>query len=104
MLEIIIAVSLLFPTCSRQVGFWTSSEFRRATTPIEIGFSFDPCVSVSIRGRFCLSEIFSRPNHYLNGPRMDTDTHGSESELTEAVVGAAFEVANVLGAGFLERV
>ena len=35
---------------------------------------------------------------------MDTDTHGSESELTEAVIGAAFEVANVLGAGFLEKV
>ena len=35
---------------------------------------------------------------------MDTDTHGSEPELTEAVIGAAFEVANVLGAGFLERV
>jgi len=33
---------------------------------------------------------------------MDTDTHGSESELTGAVIGAAFEVANVLGAGFLE--
>jgi len=35
---------------------------------------------------------------------MDTDTHGWESELTEAVIGAAFEVANVLGAGFLERI
>ncbi|MBN9661227.1 MAG: GxxExxY protein [Acidobacteria bacterium] len=35
---------------------------------------------------------------------MDTDTHGSESEITEAVIGAAFEVANVLGAGFLEKV
>ena len=35
---------------------------------------------------------------------MDTDTHGSESELTEAVIGSAFEVANVLGAGFLEKV
>jgi GxxExxY protein len=35
---------------------------------------------------------------------MDTDTHGSEPELTEAVIGAAFEVANVLGAGFLERI
>jgi GxxExxY protein len=28
----------------------------------------------------------------------------SESELTEAVIGSAFEVANVLGAGFLEKV
>jgi len=35
---------------------------------------------------------------------MDTDTHGSESDLTEAVIGSAFEVANVLGAGFLEKV
>jgi GxxExxY protein len=35
---------------------------------------------------------------------MDTDGHGSESELTEAVIGSAFEVANVLGAGFLEKV
>ena len=36
---------------------------------------------------------------------MDTDhPHGSESELTEAVIGSAFEVANVWGAGFLEKV
>ena len=40
----------------------------------------------------------------IDGPRMDTDTHGSEVELTEAVIGSAFEVANVLGPGFLERV
>jgi len=33
---------------------------------------------------------------------MDTDAHGSK--LTEAVIGSAFEVANVLGAGFLEKV
>jgi GxxExxY protein len=33
---------------------------------------------------------------------MDTDSHGSD--LTEAVIGSAFEVANVLGAGFLEKV
>ncbi len=33
---------------------------------------------------------------------MDTDAH--ESELTEAVIGSSFEVANVLGAGFLEKV
>src|SRR5579862_2048379 len=35
---------------------------------------------------------------------MDTESHGSELDLTEAVIGAAFEVANVLGAGFLEKV
>jgi len=35
---------------------------------------------------------------------MDTDTHGSESDLTKAAIGSAFEVANVLGAGFLEKV
>ena len=33
---------------------------------------------------------------------MDTDAHGSD--LTEEVIGSAFEVANVLGAGFLEKV
>src|SRR5947207_16008539 len=35
---------------------------------------------------------------------MDTDAHGSESSLTEAVIGSAFEIANVLGVGFLEKV
>jgi len=35
---------------------------------------------------------------------MDTDAHEWESDLTEAVIGSAFEVANVLGAGFLEKV
>ena len=35
---------------------------------------------------------------------MDTDAHEWESELTEAVIGSTFEAANVLGAGFLERV
>src|ERR1700692_1282762 len=35
---------------------------------------------------------------------MATDAHGFESDLTEAVIGSAFEVANVLGAGFLEKV
>jgi GxxExxY protein len=34
---------------------------------------------------------------------MHTDAHGSESDLTEVVIGSAFEVANVLGAGFLEK-
>src|SRR5215471_17673606 len=33
---------------------------------------------------------------------MDTDIRGSD--LTEAVIGSAFEVANVLGCGFLEKV
>jgi hypothetical protein len=40
----------------------------------------------------------------MEGPRMDTDAHGSESDLTEAVIGSACEAANVLGAGFLESV
>lgn len=35
---------------------------------------------------------------------MDMDARGSDADLTEAVIGAAFEVANVLGAGFLEKV
>jgi GxxExxY protein len=40
---------------------------------------------------------------------MHTDEHGSERAkfvdvLTESVLGAAFEIANVLGAGFLEKV
>ncbi len=33
---------------------------------------------------------------------MHTDSHGSE--ITEKIIGAAFEVANILGAGFLEKV
>jgi len=35
---------------------------------------------------------------------MDTDAHGLESDLTEIVIGSAFEIAKVLGAGFLEKV
>ncbi len=35
---------------------------------------------------------------------MDTDKHGFEDPLTEVVLGAAFEVANTLGPGFLEKV
>ena len=35
---------------------------------------------------------------------MDTDAHERESDLTEVVIGAAFEVANVIGAGFLEKI
>ena len=35
---------------------------------------------------------------------MDTDAHGSESGLTEVVIGSAFEISRVLGAGFLEKV
>ena len=34
---------------------------------------------------------------------MDTDAHGLETDLTEAVSGSAFEVAKVLGSGFLEK-
>ena len=35
---------------------------------------------------------------------MNTDEHGYFDLLTERVLGAVFEVANTLGAGFLERV
>jgi GxxExxY protein len=35
---------------------------------------------------------------------MDTDLHGWESDLTRTVIGAAFEISRVLGAGFLEKV
>ena len=35
---------------------------------------------------------------------MDADTHGWHAELSEAVIGSAFEIANILGAGFLEKV
>ena len=35
---------------------------------------------------------------------MDTDAHERESDLTEVVIGAAFEVANVIGSGLLEKV
>ena len=35
---------------------------------------------------------------------MDTDSHGLEPDLTEAIIGSAFEVANVLGAGFMEKI
>jgi GxxExxY protein len=36
---------------------------------------------------------------------MDTDQHGfTNKDLTERVLGAVFEVANTLGAGFLEKV
>jgi GxxExxY protein len=37
-------------------------------------------------------------------PQMDTDAHGCSDSLTERVIGAAFEVSNVLGPGFLEKV
>ncbi len=35
---------------------------------------------------------------------MDTDAHGWETNLTEAVIGSAFEVSKALGAGLLEKV
>jgi GxxExxY protein len=35
---------------------------------------------------------------------MNTDEHGYLESLTERVLGAIFEVSNVLGAGFLEKV
>jgi GxxExxY protein len=37
-------------------------------------------------------------------PRMDTDAHGLQADLSEAVLRSAFEIAKVLGAGFLEKV
>jgi GxxExxY protein len=37
-------------------------------------------------------------------PRINTDEHGFLDPLIERVIGAAFEVSNVLGAGFLEKV
>jgi GxxExxY protein len=35
---------------------------------------------------------------------MDTNAHESKTDFSEDVIGAAFEVANVLGAGFLEKI
>ena len=35
---------------------------------------------------------------------MHTHAHRLEPNLTEAVIGSAFEVSKVLGAGFLEKV
>lgn len=44
----------------------------------------------------------------MNKPRINTDEHGSISEeelsVTRPIIAAALEVANVLGAGFLEKV
>ena len=51
-----------------------------------------------------ICEILAMLRGLIEWPRMDTDAHGSESDVTEAVIGSAFEVANVLGAGFLEKV
>ena len=48
--------------------------------------------------------FFSAADTKFNEPQMDTDTHGSESNLTETVIGSAFEISRVLGAGFLEKV
>lgn len=39
-----------------------------------------------------------------NGPLMNTDQRGSLNALSEQVIGAVFEVSNLLGAGFLEKV
>lgn len=60
--------------------------------------------SVSIRAKLPSSVVrtFRRVGNFINGPQMDTDAHGSD--LTQAVIGSAFEVANVLGTGFLEKV
>ena len=35
---------------------------------------------------------------------MDTDAHELESDLTDVVIGSAFGISRVLGAGFLEKV
>lgn len=35
---------------------------------------------------------------------MNADEHGSLNDLTRKVIGAAIEVSNILGAGFLEKV
>jgi GxxExxY protein len=35
---------------------------------------------------------------------MDTDAHGLETILTEAVIGSALDISKVLGAVFLEKV
>ena len=51
-----------------------------------------------------ICEILAILRVLIEWPRMDTDAHGSESDVTEALIGSAFEVANVLGAGFLEKV
>ena len=40
----------------------------------------------------------------MKGPRMDTNAHGLQPDLTGVVIGSAFEVVNLLGAGFLEKV
>jgi hypothetical protein len=51
-----------------------------------------------------LYEIFAPFGKQGNEPQMDTDAHESESDLTRAVIGAAFEISKVLAAGFLEKV
>ena len=45
--------------------------------------------------------------YYVFGPRMNTNQHELRTpadEIIQRVIGAAYEVANVLGAGFLEKV
>ena len=37
-------------------------------------------------------------------PRMDTGERGAVNSLTEKIIGCAYEVSNVLGCGFLEKV
>ena len=61
------------------------------------------------RDNWALEFVCIRGPHRMSGakrfrPRMDTDAHEWESDLTEVVIGAAFEVSNELGAGFLEKV
>ena len=40
----------------------------------------------------------------MKRPRMHTDAHGSETDLTKGVVGSAFKVANVLGSAFVQLI
>jgi GxxExxY protein len=63
------------------------------------------CIRVHPWPGFCLSCESITPSKALsNKSYMNAVAHASESDLTEAVIGSAFEVANVLGAGFLEKV
>jgi GxxExxY protein len=65
------------------------------------------CGEITVRCA-ALVESFRFPGHYRNSYGdewdMNTDNGGCSDELSERVIGAIFEVANTLGAGFLEKV